>query len=174
MPRFNVDRNLKSGNDNVPISLSTEGDLIGKTWKFESVHYQNHFIHRTSNNQVTHALIGRNKRNSDSNSLWHIVLGLCGRGISFKSRKHPDLYIRRENNGVYTHVYKESEQMKEDACFLVKRGSGDEYALSFESVSTPNQYLKCASNDFIEASSVINPWDLPEENKKLWKPVIVE
>ena len=160
------------------LSISTEGDLIGKTWKFESVHCKNHFIHQTSNNQVTYPQIGRNRerlrcsqgknnQNSDSDSLWYVVHGLCGRGISFQSKKHPDRYICGEKNQVYTQVYGGSEQMKEDACFLVKRDS--HHDLSFESVSKPNHFLKCTRNDFIKASVINN---IP--GKQLWKPVPVE
>ena len=114
-----------------------EKNLIGNVLMFDSYRYPQYFISRRSSNVY---LLKRNKKNHCLDSSWKIVKGLCGHGISFQSKKHPNRYLKHAGRSVYVETYYNTESFKREACFLFRRGLASQYDVSFESVGNYRGY----------------------------------
>ena len=146
--------------------------MIGKTWKFESYHSPNSFLHRENSNLVVN--IAPEQPNDplyNQDLSWIIVAGLCGQGVSFKSKRYPHQYVRHQKYWTYTHNDDGTALMRKDACFLVQRGLSDGEFISFESVNFRQHFLE-HQNPKVKISRSSNTAD--EKARATWKPIFEE
>ena len=146
--------------------------MIGKTWKFESYHSPNRFLHRESSNLTVNIASKRPNDPSNNQDLsWIIVSGLCGQGVSFKPKHYPEQYVRHQSYWAYTHNDDKTDLMRKDACFLVKRGLADGEFISFESFNYREHYLQHQSPR-VKISQSSTTAD--EKERATWKPIFEE
>ena len=107
----------------------------------ETANFRNVFLlHRNSRVRIDRLTSGSR---SDLDSSWNIVPGLCGKGISFRSKKLPRYFIRHKGSFAYINKFDRSALFRKDACFIPRAGLiNPKYFVSFESVNFPNHFLK--------------------------------
>ena len=74
-------------------------------------------------------------------SSFHVVPGLAGVGVSFKSVNYPDHFIRHSSRKGYLAKFHDSDLFKRDASWIVHQGLASSSGISLESVNFPGEYM---------------------------------
>jgi len=131
----------------IPADQELLTELLGRRWRFESENNNNHSIdlagHRLKIS--SHEAVSE----EDDDTLFNIIPGLCGAGISLQSNRYPDHFVRHQNFKVWMHVYQKNDaNFAYDACWLPRKGLSDKMHISLESMNSPKHFIR-HSNRFL-------------------------
>jgi len=126
--------------------------------KFADFHAENPFVQlkpMMANGFVIHdsrqkdiVVVDTNVNRFDD-SLWQVVPGLAGQGLSFESARLPGMYLRNRNGRIVFEKDDRSADFKADATWQSATGLAEPAMTSYESLSHPGEYLRCRGRDIL-------------------------
>jgi len=126
------------------------GELLGSSFRFESASYPEMYLYHTNmENWVgsqNDSWVPFKGKAFEAHTVFTVVPGLSGKGISFRSKNWPNRYIVHRNwKCVLQKIQPNDPQWRKDASFIPREAQGKfkgKNVYAFQSVSYPEKYMR--------------------------------